>query len=179
MGISPEEFPRKRVPFHNVRATSSGSVNMNRRELLHVAALSGLSMTTAASHAAENPAATPGAAAKHVHEAPSPYRELVTTSSACVRTGDVCLSHCLTLLGEGDTELAACARTVRDTIAACGALQQLAAANSPHVRELAKVVALVCADCQAECHKHEQHPVCRDCEKACQDCKQACDKAAV
>jgi Cys-rich four helix bundle protein (predicted Tat secretion target) len=152
---------------------------MNRRELVHVAALSGLSMATAASRAADNPAPTQGAGGKHVHEAPSPYQELVTTSSACVRTGDVCLSHCLTLLAEGDTELAACARTVRDTIAACSALQQLAAANSPHVREFAKVVAQVCAGCQAECHKHEQHPVCRDCEKACQDCKQACDKAAV
>ena len=151
---------------------------MKRRDLLQVTALSGLTLATAATQAADNPTAPPGATGAHVHDAPSPYRELVVTSSACVKTGDLCLSHCLTRLGGGDTELAACARTVRDTIAACGALQQLAAANSPHVRDLAKVVSDVCADCEAECHKHAQHPVCRDCEKACQDCKQACDKAA-
>jgi Cys-rich four helix bundle protein (predicted Tat secretion target) len=152
---------------------------MNRRELLQATALSGLALASTDSRAADNPAPAPGGSGKHVHDTiPTPYRELVRTSSACVSTGDLCLSHCVTLLGEGDTELAPCARTVRDTIAACGALQQLAAANSPHVREFAQVVAKVCADCQAECHKHEQHPVCRDCEKACQECKQACDKVA-
>jgi Cys-rich four helix bundle protein (predicted Tat secretion target) len=152
---------------------------MNRRDLLRVTALSGLTLANAASRASDNPPAPPGMTGQHVHEAPPQYRALVTAASACVRTGDVCLSHCVTLLGEGNTEIAACARTVRDTIAACGALEQLAAANSPHVRELAKVVAQVCEDCRVECHKHEQHSVCRDCERACQDCKQACDQAAV
>lgn len=152
---------------------------MNRRELLQATAISGLSLAATAGQAADNPAAMPGTAGKHVHEAmPSPYRDLVTSASTCVSAGEVCLSHCLTMLAEGDTELAACARTVRDTIAACSALQQLAAANSPRVQEFAKVVAEICGDCQAECHKHEKHPVCRDCEKACQDCKQACEKAA-
>jgi len=152
---------------------------MNRRELLQATALSGLTLARADDRAAENPIPAPEGAGKHVHNAtPAPYRDLVRTSSACVSTGDLCLSHCLSRLGEGDTELATCARTVRDTVAACGALQQLAAANSPHVREFAKVVSQVCADCQAECHKHDQHPECRDCGKACQDCKQACDKVA-
>jgi len=148
---------------------------MNRRELLQATALSGFTLATATSHAGDSPAGT----AKHVHDTtPASYRDLVRTSSACLSAGDLCLSHCLSRLGEGETELAACARTVRDTIAACGALQQLAAADSPHTREFAQVVSKVCADCAAECHKHEQHPVCRDCEKACEDCKQACDKVA-
>ena len=150
---------------------------MKRRELLQTAALSGLTLAAADMRAADDPAHAPGVAGKHVHDA-TPYGDLVRTSAACVSTGELCLSHCLTRLGQGDTELAACARTVRDTIAACGALQQLAAANSAHTREFAQVVAKVCADCQAECNKHEQHPVCRNCEKACQDCRQECDKAA-
>jgi Cys-rich four helix bundle protein (predicted Tat secretion target) len=67
-------------------------------------------------------------------------------------------------LGEGDKELAGCAKTVRDTIAACTALRELAAADSPHAKDLAKVFSGICGDCEAECKKHEKHSVCKDCE---------------
>jgi Cys-rich four helix bundle protein (predicted Tat secretion target) len=120
--------------------------------------------------------ASPG----HDHHGPgSKYADLVAATSHCVVTGDACLSHCLTMLGQGDKELANCARAVRDTIAACTALRELAAANSPHVQALSKVVSAICSDCEAECRKHEQHAVCKDCETACHDCKALCDKAAM
>ena len=112
------------------------------------------------------------------HTSGSRYADLVSATSNCISTGDACLSHCLILLGQGDKELATCARTVRDTIAACTALRELAAADSPHVKALAKVVSGICSDCEAECKKHEKHSVCRDCEKACHDCKELCDKVA-
>jgi hypothetical protein len=37
-------------------------------------------------------------------------------------------------------------------------------ADSPHVKDLAKVVSGICGDCEAECKKHEKHSVCKDCE---------------
>jgi Cys-rich four helix bundle protein (predicted Tat secretion target) len=115
----------------------------------------------------------------HEHHASGPpHADLVAATSHCISTGDACLSHCLLLLGQGDKELADCARTVRDTIAACTALRELAAADSPHLKALAQVVSGICSDCESECKKHEKHPVCKDCEKACHDCKELCDKVA-
>ncbi len=154
---------------------------MNRREVLDLVTAGGLaSITTAAVAADTQPAhemqTTP---AMHDHATASgKYVALVATTSKCVSTGDACLSHCLTLLGQGDKELAACAKTVRDTIATCAALRELAAANSPHVAALAKVVGSVCRDCKAECDKHEKHQVCRECGEACAQCAKECDKVA-
>ena len=154
---------------------------MNRRELLEIVSSVGLTTISAAVVAAETPPAqgvqnTPGV---HDHAAMSgKYAALIAATSKCVNTGDACLSHCLTLLGQGDKDLAACAKTVRDTIAACTALRELAAANSPHVAPLAKVVAGICRDCKSECDKHEKHQVCRECGEACAQCAKECDKAA-
>lgn len=89
------------------------------------------------------------------------------------------IAHCLVLLGEGDKELAACAKTVQDTIASCTALRQMAAANFTYVAKLAGVVGDICKDCETECRKHEKkHSVCRDCAEACAKCAKECQKAA-
>ena len=154
---------------------------MNRREILGIGTIAGLGVVAGAAFAAEDTHAGDHAGhqmpAGHEHHG-SKFSDLAAAASHCVLTGDACLSHCLTLLGQGDKELANCAKTVRDTVAACAALRELAAADSPHVKDLAKVVSGICADCEAECKKHEKHSVCRDCEKACHDCKDLCDKAA-
>lgn len=154
---------------------------MDRRQVLRWVSGSALLSVAAAARADEQAAgdhAMHRMASEHEHHDGSQYADLVAATSRCVTAGDACLSHCLTLLGEGDRELAACAKTVRDTIAACTALRELAAANSPHVKDLAKVVSGICGDCEAECKKHEKHSVCRDCEKACHDCKDVCDRVA-
>jgi Cys-rich four helix bundle protein (predicted Tat secretion target) len=140
---------------------------MNRRQILEFGAAATLATVAGVAIAAVDP-----------HGAGSRYADLVAATSHCVTAGDACLTHCLTLLGEGDKELAGCAKTVRDTIAACSALRELAAADSPHVKDLARVVSSICGDCEAECRKHERHPVCKDCEKACHDCREVCDRAA-
>ena len=154
---------------------------MNRREMLSAGTILGLgSMASAALAAADAPSAAHAEhqmLAGHEHHG-SKFGDLVAASSECVATGDACLSHCLTLLGQGDKELATCAKTVRDTIAACTALRELAAADSPHVKALAKVVGAICGDCEAECKKHEKHEVCRNCELACRECKSLCEKTA-
>jgi Cys-rich four helix bundle protein (predicted Tat secretion target) len=150
---------------------------MNRREILELVTAVGLTATGAAAVAADSP---PASHAAHDHAAAGgKYSALIAATSECVNTGDACVNHCLMLLGQGDTALAACARTVRDTIAACTALRELAAANSPHVAALAKVVGGICRDCKVECDKHEKHQVCRECGEACAQCAKECDKVAV
>jgi Cys-rich four helix bundle protein (predicted Tat secretion target) len=92
---------------------------------------------------------------------------------------EICLAHCITLLGDGEKELAARAKTVEDIIASCTALRQMAAANSPHVAKLAGVVADIRTDCETECRKHEKKQrVCHDCAEACAQCAKECQKAA-
>jgi Cys-rich four helix bundle protein (predicted Tat secretion target) len=156
---------------------------MNRREILGFGTAATFATVAGIAMAADDPQAGGHdihqmAAGHEHHGAGSRYADLVAATSHCVTAGDACLSHCLTLLGEGDKELAACAKTVRDTIAACTALRELAAADSPHVKDLAKVVSGICGDCEAECKKHEKHSVCKDCEKACRDCKEVCDRVS-
>ncbi len=146
---------------------------MNRRDLIGTASLFSLAGIAPAALAAE-----PMAAGHDHHASGPPHRDLAIAASRCESAGDVCLSHCLVMLGQGDRELAACARTVRDTIAACSALRQLAAADSPHLKAFAKVVSGVCSDCATECQKHEKHAVCKQCEQVCRECQELCDKVA-
>ena len=154
---------------------------MNRRNILEWVSGGALLSLVAVSRADE-PAAgghdMHQMASGHEHHGGFKYADLIAATSQCVTAGDACLSHCLTLLGEGDKELPTCAKTVRDTIAACTALRELAAADSPHVKDLTKVVGAICKDCEAECKKHEKHSVCMDCEKACRDCEESCNKVA-
>ena len=148
---------------------------MNRREVLDLVTAVGFTSAAAGALAAD----APHEQGMHDHSAMSgKYPALMAASAKCVDTGDACLTHCLMHLGEGDKELAACARSVRDTIAGCTALRELTAANSPHVPAFAKAVAGVCRDCKAECDKHEKHQVCRECGEACAQCARECDKAA-
>jgi hypothetical protein len=50
----------------------------------------------------------------------------------------------------------------------CGALAQLAALDSKHLKALAPVCRDICSDCEKECRKHEKkHTVCKDCADAC------------
>ncbi len=157
---------------------------MNRREILGFGTAATLTTVAGVAMAADDPQAGGHdmhqiAAGHEHHGAGSRYADLVAATSHCVTAGDACLSHCLTLLGEGDKDLAACAKTVRDSIAACTALRELAAANSPHMLDLANVVSGICGDCEVECKKHERHSVCKDREKACHhDCKEVCDRVS-
>ena len=148
---------------------------MDRRELLGVIGVASLAVTTAA-QAADQPTVERG---HRDHAAMGKYGELVAATSHCVNKGESCLAHCITLLGDGEKELAACAKTVEDIIASCTSLRQMAAANSPHVAKLASVVGDICNDCETECRKHQKnHRVCHDCAEACAQCAKECQKAA-
>jgi Cys-rich four helix bundle protein (predicted Tat secretion target) len=133
------------------------------------------------------------AAAEHQHEqqqqghdhqkmmrgACCPHDALIKAAHDCVRTGQVCLDHCIEMFKSGDTTLAECADKVTELVAMSTALASMAASNSPHLKALAGVCRGVCKDCEDECRKHEKdHEVCKTCADACADCIKACDQVA-
>ena len=151
---------------------------MNRRDLIGLVGAAAASAAAGRIVAAESS----GQPIAHDHRdhggAAGKYAALVASTTECINTGEACLDHCLTLLAQGERQLAQCARSVQSTIAACTALRQLAAVNSPRVAEFARIVALVCEDCRAECHKQSEHAPCKKCEEACEACATACRAVA-
>lgn len=146
---------------------------MNRRDMmLGAGALTLAAASRAAFADAEN----------HVHRhhhGQAPNQGLIDATSECVQKGQACLNHCFELLGQGDKEMAACAKSVNQMLAVCTALQQLASAQSPHLSKMARVAADVCKDCEEECRKHaKKHTECRDCAEACAACLKACKAVA-
>jgi Cys-rich four helix bundle protein (predicted Tat secretion target) len=149
---------------------------MDRRTLVQGGALSALS-TLAAAAAAATPAPAKTATPDHSHHAHGggKNKALIDSSAACVTTGEACLAHCLVLLGQGEKEMAACATSVNQLLAVCGALHRLAAQGASQLVAFAKVAASVCEECEKECRKHEKkHAECKACGDACADCAKNC-----
>ncbi|HQC27930.1 MAG TPA: four-helix bundle copper-binding protein [Methylotenera sp.] len=143
---------------------------MNRREAL----LSGAALVAAAfvGHAQ---AAEMG----HHHHAAMANAGLVAAAADCIQKGQVCLSHCLQLLGQGDKEMAACAKSVNQMLALCGALQSLANQESAYLPQLAKIAMDACNQCEDECKKHaDKHEACKACGESCNACAKECKKIA-
>lgn len=117
---------------------------------------------------------------EHHHEhAPRRYAALAATAADCVKTGQVCIDHCLEMFSQGDNSTAACARSVNQLLPVCAALQQLAAQNSKYLRKFASFAQEMCRDCEKECRKHEkEHQACRDCAESCAACARECDAVA-
>jgi Cys-rich four helix bundle protein (predicted Tat secretion target) len=105
-------------------------------------------------------------------------KKLIAAAADCVLKANICLQHCIDLLGEGDTTMAACAKSSSQVIAVCTALQQLASANSKHLPQLAKVAMELCKECEEECKKTEKHPECKACKEACIACYKECKAIA-
>src|SRR5690606_30047060 len=51
----------------------------------------------------------------------------LAVAAECLKTGEVCMQHCFMLLGQGDTSMAACARSAYEMLAVTRALLALAA----------------------------------------------------
>ena len=119
---------------------------MNRRELLLGAAAMAAAATTGNAFAQAHEHHEHGGTSKR-------NKGLIKSSADCVATGQVCLHHCLVLMGDGDKSLAACAMSASDLIAVCSTMQQLAASESPYTVEMAKLAMKVCEDCEKECKK--------------------------
>lgn len=131
-----------------------------------------MAMTASVMAAAENH--------EHHHTSGGPsYAGLVNSSADCLKTGEVCLAHCIALLGQGGEKMAACAQSVSELLATCDALMKLAAQNSQFTPAMARVTAEVCASCEKQCRKFEnQHTDCKACADSCAACLKDCQAIA-
>ena len=122
-------------------------------------------------------AAEPAVPAAPVASGATAHAALIDSAFACIKVGQACQQHCLSLLAKGDTSLAECATTIAAMLPLCEALAQLAVQNSARLKPLAAVCAQVCRDCEKACRKHEMHhAICKACADSCAACAQACDK---
>ncbi|MFZ3324634.1 MAG: four-helix bundle copper-binding protein [Methylocella sp.] len=109
---------------------------------------------------------------------PPKYKALEDSASKCVVTGNDCLRHCYGMFSMKDTSMAACANAAFQLVAACAALNTLAAVNSEHTGHLARTVEMICNDCKKECDKFPKITECKDCGDACKTCADECQKIA-
>lgn len=145
---------------------------MNRREVL----LGGVALASAA---IANRVQSAEVNHEHHHHDMSANTALITAAADCVQKGQVCLNHCLDLLGKGNKEMADCAKSVNEILALCGALQGLANQESVYLPKLAKVAMDACNKCEEECKKHaDKHEACKACGESCAVCYKECKKIA-
>ena len=146
---------------------------MDRRDLLLGAGAVAAALVSQSAQSADDHS-------QHAHHQAGPANKALLAAAAdCVRTGQVCIDHCLELFAEGDKSTAACARSVNQLVPVCEALQELAALNSKYLARYARVALDMCKDCEDECRKHEkEHQACKDCADACAACAKECQKIA-
>ncbi len=143
---------------------------MNRREVVLGSVGAAAVVLALGARAAEPPAlAAPASAGAHA--------ALIDAAFACIKLGQACQQHCLSLLAKADTSLAECATTIAAMLPSCEALAQLAVQSSPRLKALATVCAQICRDCEKACRKHEtHHAICKACADSCAACAAECDK---
>ena len=112
---------------------------------------------------------------KHSHKAAGKHAKMVALLHECIRTGDVCIQHCLMEFKAGDTAMADCAKVVLEAGAFCAAHAKMATLESPRMKEMCELSIKMCSDCEKECRKHEKkHSSCKDCADACAACIKEC-----
>jgi Cys-rich four helix bundle protein (predicted Tat secretion target) len=142
---------------------------MNRRELMATAGSIAL-VTLAGAAAAEH---------DHHHMHGQQNQALVESASDCIVKGQICISHCLDLLAEGDKDMAACAKSVNQMLALCNALVSLGTQQSKYLPAVSKVALEACEACEKECRKHEKkHEQCKACADSCAACIKQCKALA-
>ena len=144
---------------------------LGRRQLLAGAAsLAGLAMAgpaLAGSHGHGHGASGQGHGSSG-QKAHAKHAQIVDAARECVRTGEICRSHCLETFRAGETMMADCAWSVEQMLPVCDAFAALATYDSPHLGDMAAGCLKVCEDCEKECRKHEKrHAECKDCAEAC------------
>lgn len=141
---------------------------MDRREMLLGVAAAAIATTAGAADDHQHQ--------HHHHHDKHKHQALIDSAAHCVATGEICVDHCIELLGQGDKVMAKCARSVNQLIAICTALRSVAAQDGTQLMKMVKVAMDVCKECEDECRKHEKHPQCKDCADACADCYKQCKK---
>jgi Cys-rich four helix bundle protein (predicted Tat secretion target) len=104
---------------------------------------------------------------------------IVDAAAGCLKSGEVCLEHCLEVLRSGDVSMVRCSKTVSAMLPVCRATLALAVQGSPYLADVSRICAKVCRDCEAACKEHAaHHEACRLCMESCQRCAAACEKLA-
>lgn len=150
---------------------------MNRRQFIGGTAAISLAAATTLDNAHGNH--DHGSHSHAANSTDNAYEAARKAAGHCVSAGQVCLTHCITLLSKGDTSMKDCAAAVNQMLALCGAMQNLAAQNSRLAPSLAKVCIEACKQCAAACQKHAAHHAeCKACYESCTDCIKECEKIA-
>lgn len=103
------------------------------------------------------------------------FPKLLASTANCVAKGQVCLAHCIELLGDGMKVMSACAKSVNQMLTLCSALENLLAQNSNLVPDLVKLTLKACERCAEECKEHvDHHAQCKACYEACVECIKEC-----
>jgi len=137
--------------------------NVDRRVFL--AAAGGVALATAAGSA--NAKTFSGAA----------YSELALAARECSASGSACISECIADLRNESLMLVECLARLQELVASCDALAKMATLGTKHLVAFAAVTKEVCAYCEEECRKHEDHhPSCGECAASCVECAQACER---
>ncbi len=145
---------------------------MNRRDLIAAGVLLAATSGTALAHGEHDHGGH-----DHGGHGSAAVAPLFDAATACVKTGQVCLNHCLAAFAANDVSLAACARLTDQMLSICGTLAKLASTSSPYLPAMAKVALAACQDCEAECKKHaNKHESCKACAEACAACAAECKK---
>ena len=143
---------------------------MNRRQFIGGTAAISLAAATTLANAHGNH--DHGSHSHAANSTDNAYEAARKAAGHCVSAGQVCLTHCITLLSKGDTSMKDCAAAVNQMLALCGAMQNLAPS-------LAKVCIEACKQCAAACQKHAAHHAeCKACYESCTDCIKECEKIA-
>ena len=150
---------------------NESSINKSRRNLLNsTAAVTAVIATSGASAASES----------HHHHGAMLNNDLIDAALDCIKKGEACSNHCITMIKQGDNTLADCLDIVGETLAMCASLSTLASSQSTHLNALAKVCIDVCKDCEKECELHaDKHAECKACMKSCAVCIEECEKLTV
>ncbi len=107
---------------------------------------------------------------------PPKYKALQDDCGHCVATANDCLRHCIGMLAMNDYTMTGCINTAYQVVAACGALQALAAVNSRQTPAFAKATGEICTACQKECEKYPDVAECKACAESCKTCAEECRK---
>lgn len=142
---------------------------MSRRRVLKIIGLAGTALTTA-SLISQQANADGHRATKGMTKA-NKYQALIDACTDCKRTTSTCLDHCIALVADEDTSIAACLASTRALLPVLDAMVTLASSQSEHVNSMAKVCVSVCEDCRIECEKHAHHHAeCKACMESCEGC---------
>jgi Cys-rich four helix bundle protein (predicted Tat secretion target) len=146
---------------------------MDRRELLMTMGV--LSLGSATVFAKDETKVTKQSAGKNPH-----LDALIKASSECMQTGEICLSHCMRSLNDGDKSMAECNATVHNMLAICSATMKVAAYQTSKpdmLKQLVQTCADYCQQCATACEKHAgHHAECNACMESCKKCADVCKK---